>query len=75
MVWRVKPDVPILTNMCPPPTNCNVCNELGNAIQPEFIQDYNRCIGYVDLMGQDDQQLLNTKPDIKVDKKFSYFIC
>jgi hypothetical protein len=74
MVWRGKPDVCTLTFMCPPPTNDNLCNELGSAIQPEFIQDYNRRIGYVDLMGQDDKQLFNTEPDIKVDKKFSYFL-
>jgi hypothetical protein len=70
MVRRDKPDVRVLTNMHPPPTNDNMCNELGNAIQPEFIQDHNRHIGYVDLTGQDDKQLLNTKPDIQVDKKF-----
>jgi len=75
VVWRDKPDIRILKNMCPPPTNDNMCNELGNAIQPEFIQDYNRCISYVDLMGLNDKKkLLNTKPDIKVDKKFSYFL-
>lgn len=74
-VWRDKPDVCILTNMCPPPTNDNMCNELGSPIQPEFIQDYNRRIGYVNLTGRDDEQLLNTNPGIKVDKKFSYFLC
>lgn len=74
VVWRDKPDVCLLTNMRPP-TNDNTCNEIGNAIQPEFIQGYNRHIRYVDLMGQDDKQFLNTKPDIKVDKKFSYFLC
>lgn len=52
-----------------------MCNELGSPIQPEFIQDYNRHIGYVNLTGQDDKQLLNTKPDNKVDKKFSYVLC
>lgn len=74
VVWRDKPDVCILKNMHPPPTNDNMCNELGNAVQPELIQDYNRRISYVDLMGQNDKKLLNTKPDIKVDKKFSYFL-
>ena len=52
LVWRDKPDVRILKNMHPPPTNDNMCNELRNAIQPEFIQNYNRRIGYVDLLGQ-----------------------
>jgi len=75
MVWRDKPDVCILKNMRLLPTNDNMCNELGNAIQPEFIQDYNRHIGYVDLTVQNDKKLLNTKPDIKLDKKFSYFLC
>jgi hypothetical protein len=75
MVWRDKPDVHILTNMCPPPTNDNMYNELGSAVQPEFIQDCNRHVGYVDLTGQDDKQLLSTNPDMKVDKKFSYFLC
>jgi hypothetical protein len=75
MVWRDKPDVHILTNMRPPPANDNMCNEPGNAIKPEIIQGYNRCVGYVDLTGQDDKQLLNTKPDIEVDKKSSYFLC
>jgi len=74
VVWRDKPDVCILKNMHPPPTNDNMCNELGNAVQPELIQDYNRRISYVDLMGQNDKKLLNTKPDIKVDKTFSYFL-
>jgi hypothetical protein len=58
-----------------PPTNDNMCNEFGNAIKPEFIQDYNRCMGYVHLRGQDDKQLLDTKPDIEVDNKFSYCLC
>jgi hypothetical protein len=61
VVWRDKPDVFILTNMRPPPTNDNMYYELVNAIQPEFIQGYNRHIGYVDLTGQDDEQLINTK--------------
>jgi hypothetical protein len=61
--------------MRPPPTNDNMCNELGKAIKPEIIQGYNRCMGYVDLTEQDDKELLDTKPDIEVDKKCSYFLC
>ena len=74
MVWRDKPDVCILTNVCFPPASDNMCNELGSAIQPEFIQGHNRRARYVDLMGQDAKPLLITKPDIKVDKKCSYFL-
>jgi hypothetical protein len=32
-----------------PPTNGNFCDEHGNAIKPEIIQDYNRHVGYVNL--------------------------
>jgi hypothetical protein len=49
MVWRDKRDVHRLTNMHHPPTNGNFCDEHGNAIKPEIIQDYNRHMGYVDL--------------------------
>jgi hypothetical protein len=64
MVWRDKLVVHILTNMRPPPTNDNMCNELGKAIKPEI-----RCVGCVNLTGQDDKELLDTTPDIEVDKK------
>jgi hypothetical protein len=49
MVWRDKRDIHVLTNMHHPPANGNFCDEHGNAIKPEIIQDYNRHIGYVDL--------------------------
>jgi hypothetical protein len=44
-----KKDVHVLTNMHHPPTNGNFCDEHGNAIKPEIIQDNNRHTGYVDL--------------------------
>jgi hypothetical protein len=49
MVWRDKKEVHLLTNMHHPPANGNFCDEHGNAIKPEIIQDYNRHMGYVDL--------------------------
>jgi hypothetical protein len=42
MVWRDKRDVHILTHMRHPPASGNFCDEHGNAIKPEIIQDYNR---------------------------------
>jgi hypothetical protein len=41
MVWRDKHDMCILTNMPITPTNCNFCEDFGNAIRPRIIQDYN----------------------------------
>jgi hypothetical protein len=35
-----------------PPTNGNFCDEHGNAMQPELIQDYNRHMGYADVGGR-----------------------
>jgi hypothetical protein len=49
MVWRDKRDVHLPTNMHHPPANGNLCDQHGNAIKPEIIQDYNRHMGYVDL--------------------------
>jgi hypothetical protein len=49
MVWRDKRDVHVLTNMHHPPANGNFCDEHGNAIKPEIIQNYNRHVSYVDL--------------------------
>jgi hypothetical protein len=49
MVGRDKRVVHLLTTMHHPPANGNFCDEHGNAIKPEIIQDYNRHMGYVDL--------------------------
>jgi hypothetical protein len=49
MVWRDKRDIHLLTNMHHPPANGNFCDEHGNPIKPEIIQDCNRHMRYVDL--------------------------
>jgi hypothetical protein len=49
MVWRDKRDVCVLTNMHNPPAiEGNFCDEHGNALKPQIIQDYNQHMGYVD---------------------------
>jgi hypothetical protein len=49
MVWRDKTNVHILINMHCPATNDNFCDEHGNAVKSQVIQDYNKHVGYFDL--------------------------
>jgi hypothetical protein len=46
ILW--KQNVYILTNIHCPPEQGNVCDEYGNALKPEIVQDYNRHFWYVD---------------------------
>jgi hypothetical protein len=47
MVWRDKCDVYVLTNMHnPPATEGNFCDEHGNTLKLQIVQDYNQHIGY-----------------------------
>jgi hypothetical protein len=49
MVWKDKHDVYVLTNMhSPPATEGNFCDNYGNALKPQIVQDYNQHMGYID---------------------------
>jgi hypothetical protein len=72
MIWRDKQDVNILINMYHPSINGNFCDDRGNALKPEIVQDSNKR-GLHWLRGQDDCQLFITTPDMEVDKKNYFF--
>jgi hypothetical protein len=48
VVWKDKQNVNMLTNMHRSPAEGNFCDEHGNALKPDIVQDYNRHMGYVD---------------------------
>jgi hypothetical protein len=48
MVWKDKHDMYVLRNMhSPPAMEGNFCDEHGNALKPQTVQDYNQHMGYV----------------------------
>jgi hypothetical protein len=47
-VWKDKRNVNIVMNLQSPPLEGNFCDEHGNAVNLGMVQDYNRCMGYVD---------------------------
>ena len=48
ILWRDKRDVRILTNIHEVPAEGNFCDNIGKAIKPQIVVDYNRHMGYVD---------------------------
>jgi hypothetical protein len=48
ILWKDKRNVYVLTNMYNPPPTGNFCDEDGNALKPQIIQDYNQNMRFVD---------------------------
>jgi len=48
VLWRDKRDICMLTNIHSAPVDGNFCNEVGKAIKPQIVMDYNHHMGYVD---------------------------
>ena len=48
ILWRDKRDVRILTNIHEVPAEGNFCDNIGKAIKPQIVVDYNHHMGYVD---------------------------
>jgi hypothetical protein len=48
ILWKDKRDMYVLTNMHNPPPTGNFCDEDGNALKPQIIQDNNQNTGFED---------------------------
>ena len=48
IMWRVKRDARILTNIRDQPAEGNFCDNNVKTIRPQIVEDYNRHMGYVD---------------------------
>jgi hypothetical protein len=48
VVWKDKRNVNLLTNMHPGPADGIFCDEHGNTVKPNVVQDYSKHMGYVD---------------------------
>ena len=48
LAWKDRRDVYVLTNMDPPPSEGNFCDDSNRPVQPHIVARYNRHMDYVD---------------------------